>query len=715
MYLLKVLVEYQNINLDRNFDYLSNEKINKYTRVLVEFNQKKIIGFVLEVEEITSVASNVKEIIEVIDKQPIINDELYQLSLFMKDKYLVSHIQALQTILPTKLKLNNTNTKPALIIKLSLNDNASEQLTSKQKQALESIKSMQDLTLAYVKKEVKLHLIDKLIEKGYLNKEYHKKDYKLMDYQKKPFNKLTKAQQDVFDKIISSNNKKILLHGITGSGKTEIYLHLARHYLAQNKSVLVLVPEITLTLLMQESFASHFDNEIAILHSKLNENEKYQEYLKIANQEIKLVVGTRSSIFAPLKNIGLIIIDEEHDSSYKQSSNLMYQTHDLAEFIVGNQNANLLLASATPKIMSLTKAYIKQYEYLELKERFFKQNLPKISIVDLNYENLNQNIAKTTIKRMHEFLNNNKQVIVLLNRRGYHTIIKCRDCNNNIMCPHCNVSLTYHKINNALVCHHCAYQRNYLEQCPYCGSNNLKRLGIGTQKVEENLVNEFKDYKILRIDQDSFKKIGDLEKYLNDFKDRKYDILVGTQMIAKGLDFSSSDLVVILNIDASLAFNSYDALEKAYQLIVQVAGRAGRHSGEGQVLIETYQPNHYVINKAKENDYLGFYEIEMKERRIYNDPPYYYQALLILSCQDENILVFEAQQLYEYLNENLNDKKNIIINENVNHPIYKLANSYRQQISIKYKNLDEIKETIIRIKKIYGRKRKINLVIDLYY
>ncbi len=712
MYLLKVLVEYQNINLDKKFDYLSYDKINKFTRVLVEFNKRKIVGFVLEVEEVSYVESNVKEIVEVIDEKPILNDELYALSLFMKDKYLVSHIQALQTILPTRLKLSNSKTKEVMIIKLKINNQASEKLTSKQYQAFEDIKKLEDLSLANVKKEVKVHMIDKLIEKGYLIKEYHKKDYQLVDYHRKEFNELSQQQETIFNKIINSNNKTFLLHGITGSGKTEIYLHLARHYLAQNKSVLVLVPEITLTLLMQESFASHFDNEIAILHSKLKESEKYQEYQRIANGEIKLAVGTRSSIFAPLKNIGLIIIDEEHDSSYKQSSNLMYHTHDLAEFISDYQQANLLLASATPQIISLTKAYIKKYEYLTLNQRFFKQSLPKISVVDLNYEDLKQNISTTTIKTMHQFLKNNKQVIVLLNRRGYHTIIKCRDCNSNLMCPHCNVALTYHKINNALVCHHCAYQREFVEHCSYCGSTNLKRLGIGTQKVEENLVNEFNEYRILRIDQDSFRKTNDLEKKLNEFKNHQYDILVGTQMIAKGLDFSSSDLVVILNIDASLAFNSYDALEKANQLIIQVAGRAGRHSGEGCVLIETFQPNHYVIQKAKENDYLGFYEIEMKERRAYNNPPYYYQALLILSCDDENLLAFEARQLFDYLRENLKD---VIISENINHPIYKLANSYRQQISIKYKKLDEIKDTIIRVKKIYGRKRKINLIVDLYY
>lgn len=714
MFLLKVLVEYQNINLDKKFDYLSNIEIPKFTRVHVDFNNKKIVGFVLDVEEVSKVDANVKEIIDVIDKKPIINDELFDLSLFMKDKYLVSHIQALQTILPPRLKLSNTKSKEALIIILEINKNISENepLTSKQEIALNMIKNIEDLTLSNVKKHVNVAMINKLVEKKYLIKKTQKKEYKLVNYKKNKFNDLNDKQLEIFNKITSSSNKTYLLHGITGSGKTEIYLHLARYYLKQNKSVLVLVPEITLTLLMQQSFASHFDNDIAILHSRLSENEKYSEYQKILENKTKLVVGTRSSIFAPLKNIGLIIIDEEHDSSYKQTSNLMYYTHDLAEFIAKQNGANLVLASATPSINSLTKAYINKYEYLALKERYLKQSLPKIRIVDLNYEDLNQNISSTTIKVMHQYLNNNKQVIVLINRRGYHTIIKCRDCLNSFMCPNCNVSLTYHKTNNSLICHHCSYHKEYNGACIYCGSTNLKKLGIGIQKVEETLENEFKDFKILRVDQDSFKKISNLEKKLNDFKNHNYHILVGTQMIAKGLDFSSSDLVVILNIDASLAFNSYDALERANQLIVQVAGRAGRHSGNGEVLIETYQPNHYVIQKAKQNDYLGFYELEMKERRRFNDPPYYYQALLILSSQDENLLNFEARQLYEYLKDNLD---NVIINENVNHPIYKLANSYRQQISIKYKKLNDIKDTIIRIKKTYGGKRKINLIVDLYY
>lgn len=714
MYLLKVLVEYQNINLDKKFDYLSNVEIPKFTRVLVEFNNRKIVGFVLEVELVSKVAANVKEIIEIIDQKPIISDDLYALSLFMKEKYLVSHIQVLQTILPSRIKLSNKSSKEAMIVKLEVNNNIKtlDKLTTKQQAALEIIKNSEDLSLSNVKNHVNVSMINKLVEKEYLNKIYLKKDYQLFNYQNNDFNVLNDKQLEIYNKIIESENKTFLLHGITGSGKTEVYLHLARHYLKQDKSVLVLVPEITLTLLMQQSFASHFDNDIAILHSKLSENEKYHEYQKIADNKIKLVVGTRSSIFAPLKNIGLIIIDEEHDSSYKQSSNLMYYTHDLAEYIANYNKANLVLASATPSINSLTKAYVNKYEYLSLNQRYHKQNLPKISIVDLNYEDLNLNISKTTIKKMYQYLNNNKQVIVLINRRGYHTIIKCRDCLKNTMCPNCNVALTYHKVSNSLVCHHCSYHREFSDTCIYCGSTNLKKLGVGIQKIEESLANEFKDYNILRVDQDSYKKMSNLEDKLNDFKNHKYHILVGTQMIAKGLDFNASDLVIILNIDASLAFNSYDALERANQLIVQVAGRAGRHSGNGEVLIETYQPDHYVIQKAKENDYLGFYELEMKERRRYNDPPYYFQALLILSSQDENLLNFESRQLFEYLKDNLN---NVIISENVNHPIYKLANSYRQQISIKYKKIDDIKDVIIRIKKTYGGKRKINLIVDLYY
>ncbi|MDH6603896.1 primosomal protein N' (replication factor Y) [Bacilli bacterium PM5-9] len=712
MYLIKVILEYKNINLDKTFDYYSTDKVALYSRVLVPFNNKEIVGFVIEVKEEGKSEYAMKEIIEIIDKKPILNDELYKLAEFMQNKYLSSRIQALQTMLPPGLKPLSKQKKEVIYdLYLEIKE-SNEQLTSKQSEVLNKIKEEKNLKNSIISKKYGAHMINALYKKGYLNKVNKKREMIIIDKETSEFIELTSFQQEIYQKVINSDKKVSLLHGITGSGKTEIYLHLARHYLNKGKSVLVLVPEITLTLMMQDKFASHFKNEIAILHSRLSNAQRYQEYQKINEGKVKIVVGTRSSIFAPLKNIGIIIVDEEHDSSYKQSSGLMYHTNDIVVERASYHQAQVLLASATPSINSLTKAYQKQYQYLVLNKRFFNQPLPNVEIVDLNYEKITQIVSDKVIKKIKTTLSNNKQVIVLLNRRGYNTMIQCRDCQKTLMCPHCNVALTYHHSNKTLVCHHCAYSTKTINHCFYCGSTNLKRLGFGTQRVEEYLSNCFSEYNVTRIDQDAIKNIKQLEKCINDFKEKKSNILIGTQMIAKGLDFESADLVVVLNIDASLAFNSYDAIESAFTLLVQVSGRSGRHSGKGEVMIETFQPDHYVIKKAQQHDYLGFYELEMKQRKKFDNPPYYKIALLLISGEDENKIVKEANSIYEYLNESL---KKVIVYNNIDAPIYKLANRYRQQIMIKYKRIEDIKDEMLRLKKSYGSKKGISLTIDIDY
>lgn len=712
MFLIKVITEYKNINLDKTFDYYSDVEIPLYSRVLVPFNNKEIVGFVIEVVEGGKSEFELLEVKGIIDEKPIINDELFSLATFMQEKYLSSRIQALQTMLPPGLKPISKQKEEViydLYIEISDSD---EKLTEKQAEVLGNIKKESILKNSVLIEKYKTHMINALVKKGYLKKIKKKRELVLIDEKEVKFLELTPLQEEVYHKVINNDKTVSLLHGITGSGKSEIFLHLTEYHLKQGKSVLVLVPEITLTLMMQEKFASHFKNEIAILHSRLTNAQRYQEYQKISEGKVKIVVGTRSSVFAPLNNIGLIIVDEEHDSSYKQSSGLMYHTNDIVIERASNHNAKVLLASATPSIVSLTKAYQKQYQYLVLNQRFFKQPLPKIELVDLNYEPINNIVSNKVISSINETLKNDKQVIILLNRRGYNTMIQCRDCQETLMCPNCNVALTYHNSTKTMSCHHCGFSTRNINNCFYCGSTNLKRLGFGTQRVEEYLVNTFSETTITRIDQDAIKNIKQLQKSIDDFKDKKSNILIGTQMIAKGLDFDSADLVVVLNIDASLAFNSYDAIESAFTLLVQVSGRSGRHSGEGKVLIETFQPNHYVIQRAQQHDYLGFYELEMKQRKKYDNPPYYKIALLLVSGEDENKVVKEANSIYEYLNENLKD---VIIHNNMNAPIYKLASRYRQQIVVKYKSIESIKDEILRLKKSYGSKKGVSLTIDIDY
>lgn len=717
MYLVKVLVEYRNLLLDKTFDYYSEQLIPKYSRVLIPFNNRDIVGFVVAIEEMDKTKQPdfaLKEIKAVIDDEPIINDELFALSQMMADKYLVSQIQALQTILPTGLKPKHNNEvhdrfEVYLVAQDKSTTHNSPKLTPKQQAAYEALCQVGKIKQSDFKQQYSYAIINALADKGYLVKENLKKEYALVNEEQSTFKTLNEEQAKIYQKIIAQEDTAFLLHGITGSGKTEIYLHLARHYLQMNKTVLILVPEITLTLLMQERFASRFQNEIAILHSRLSNPQRYQEYQKIIAGQSKIVVGTRSSIFAPLSNIGVIIIDEEHDNSYKQKSGIMYKTHDVADFRAKYHQANVVYASATPSVTSLAMAHKKRYQYLVLNQRFLHQPLPNISLVDMNYESLDHIVSDKVLNTMQDYLNRDKQIIVLLNRRGYHQLFKCRDCNETQMCPHCNVALTYHQPTKSLQCHHCGYKTQQVNKCFYCGSTNIKKMGFGIQKIEETLINHFKGETIIRIDQDSIQNTNVLQEKLDAFKAKKAHILIGTQMIAKGLDFEDVDLVVVLNIDASLGLNSYDAVENAFALLVQVAGRAGRFSGKGQVLIETYLPDHYAIQYALHHDYLGFFNYEMKIRQKYENPPYFKESVVLLSGYDENKVNLEADTIYRYLNGII--EEGIVIN-NGDYFIYKLANSYRQQIIIKYKNFAAIKDVLLNLKKSYSQKKDLNISID---
>lgn len=714
MNLVNVLIQYQNINLDKSFSYYTNNDISLYSRVLINFNNKEIIGFVIDVvdtNEFFIEANNIKEIIDIIDDKPLINKELFDLSKVLSNKYLVSQIMVLNTMLPPGLK-SKLNQKTPIIydkyLKVCLHD---KKLTVKQNEIYEYIKDHHEVLQSDLYKIYSGAIVRTLVKNNVLEIIEKPHIYHLVkeEYQKEII--LSNEQQSIYEKILESNNNIFLLNGVTGSGKTEIYLKLAQYYLSLNKSVLVLVPEISLTLMMQQRFASIFKNKIAILHSKLNNNQKYQEYQKISNDEVKIIVGTRSSIFAPIKDLGLVIIDEEHDSSYKQKSSLNYHVHEVAKERIKTSKAKLLLASATPSIKSMTYAYKKQYEYLVLNNRYNNIKMPQIKVVDMNDDDLEYPVSIEVLKAMKHALINKKQVIVLYNRRGYHQFFKCRDCNQTLMCPNCDVSLTYHHKDQSLRCHHCHYITKDIDKCFYCHSTNLKKVGHGTQKIEEFMINNFKEENVLRIDQDSIKNSFDLESKLESFHNQEKLILVGTQMIAKGLDFRNVSLVVILNIDASIALNQYDASENAFSLLVQVAGRAGRSSDNSLVLIETFQPKHYVIQNALKHDVLGFYQQEMNYRNQLDYPPYFKMAQLVISSYDQHQLIIKAKEIDEYLN-NVIVQSNTLIKLQLEE-VYKTQKLFRYQIIIKYKDFNDINKILLDLKKVYSNKNNININIDI--
>ncbi|QIB26260.1 primosomal protein N' [Caloranaerobacter azorensis] len=524
---------------------------------------------------------------------------------------------------------------------------------------------------------------------------------------------LTEHQKLCLDTIINdiykNNKNKFLIHGVTGSGKTEVYLQLIDKMLKQNKDSIVLVPEISLTPQTVERFMGRFGDNVAILHSRLSIGERYDEWRKIKEGKVKIVVGARSAVFAPFNNLGLIIIDEEHENSYKSSMNPKYNAIEVAEKRCDLENAALVLGSATPSIETYYRAKNGDFKLLEMPIRANKAKMPSIEIVDMKeeLEKGNKSIfSESLFKAIKDNLHNKKQTILFLNRRGFSTFISCRKCGYVVKCSECDISMTYHLDSNILKCHYCGLSVKPPTTCPECGSRYIKYFGIGTQKVEEYIKKLFPSAKVARMDVDNTTKKGSHERILSDMKNGKIDILIGTQMISKGLDFPNVTLVGIIAADMSLNLPDFRASERTFQLITQVSGRAGRGDVEGRVILQTYEPEHYSILTSKEHDYKKFYDMEIKIRKEFNYPPYTNIINIVLGSKDEIKLNEASKEFYFCLVNRLEKNLNVIRNDLIlgpnPAPIYKIRNSYRQQIMIKC-----IEKEVEIVKKILG-----DLVID---
>ena len=519
-------------------------------------------------------------------------------------------------------------------------------------------------------------------------------------------------QESIVNKVKLNTFKPYLLYGITGSGKTEVYMELIDRVIHQGKTAIMLVPEISLTPQIVDRFVTKFGSDIAILHSGLNEYEKYDEYRKILSGKVKIVVGARSAIFAPLKNIGIIVIDEEHTSTYKQDNNPRYHARDVAMLRGKYHQCPIILGSATPSLESFARALNNVYELLTLTKRAGSGSLPSIEIVDMKEESRSGNfvLSKVLIDKIWSRLRKNEQVILLLNRRGYSSMLTCRDCGNVIKCPNCDISLTYHKSSNTNRCHYCNYSIKNVNKCPVCGSSNMKDYGLGTEKLEEELNRIFKS-RVIRMDMDTTSKKGMHEKIINDFGEHKYDILLGTQMIAKGLDFPLVTLVGVINADSSLNVPDFRSAEVTFGLLSQVSGRAGRSGLAGEVIIQTYNPDHYSIVYAKNHDYYSFYKEEMKIRKALSYPPYYYITLVNITSKDYELGFKEANKIGDYLRKNLNPDTKVLGPSMAN--IFKMNNIYHYQCIIKYKYDNNLNKVLTNIDEIYKINNKVDVSIDV--
>ncbi len=522
--------------------------------------------------------------------------------------------------------------------------------------------------------------------------------------------KLTKKQQECFDTIFSNitNNKnnKFLIHGVTGSGKTEIYLQLIEKILEVNKQSIVLVPEISLTPQTVERFVGRFGNRVAILHSRLSLGERFDEWQRIRDGSVDIVIGARSAIFAPFKDLGLIIIDEEHETSYKSSMNPKYNTIEVAEKRCELENSVLVLGSATPSIESYYRAKKGQIKLITLSTRVLDRELPPIEVVDMTdeLEKGNKSIfSEKLFNSINENLNNNKQTILFLNRRGFSTFVSCRKCGYVVKCMNCDISMTYHISKNILKCHYCGLAKKPPSICPQCRSKYIKYFGIGTQKVEELVKESFPQARIARMDVDNTTKKGSHDKILSRVKNKEIDILIGTQMISKGLDFPNVTLVGIIAADISLNLPDFKSSERTFQLITQVGGRAGRGDSKGKVILQTYEPNHYSIKTAKEHDYISFYEKEIILRKAFNYPPFYNIIGITIVGQNQGKVSTVSKKAAEAIKLKLEKRKVNFSDDNIlgpnPAPISKIKSNYRWQIIIKCKDfeIDEIKGIIEEI------------------
>ena len=713
-----VLVELSNRNIDKTFTYnIPNELENLIKvgiRVLVPFGKQTLEGFVLSISENTNSEIELKDIIKPIDDEVILNEELLELGKFIKRKTLSTLISAYQVMLPKALKADkktkiNKSYESNIIIKDEklLKD---YKLTDKQKIIIDEIrngkndkKHLKDLATSSLTTLLNKGILEEVLSEKYRLSIENKKEYKKVE--------LNDEQKNAVNTVLSDLDKSntYLLYGVTGSGKTEVYMEIIDAMLLQGKTAIVLVPEISLTPQMVERFSSRFKENIAILHSRLNDGEKYDEYRKIARGEVKIVIGARSAIFAPLKNIGVIIVDEEHTTSYKQESTPKYNAIDIAVERAKYHNAQVVLGSATPTLESFAKVIKGIYKLIELKKRANNKALPTVTLVDMNKEkNRNNHFSKTLIQEIQNTLDRKEQVILFLNRRGYSSFVTCSNWRYVRKCPNCDITLTYHKTSDMERCHYCGYATKRKEVCPECHEKAIEQLGYGTEKIEEELKSLF-NARVIRMDLDTTGTKGAHEKIISAFRNQEYDILLGTQMIAKGLDFANVTLVGVINADTSLMITMFWSSVYTFDLLSQVSGRSGRGEKKGTVIIQTFNQDHYAIKLAKTHDYMAFFREEMKIRKTLQYPPYCFLVSIKVISKDYNLAQTESNLIAKRLRENL-------LNSTVLGPsigsTFKINNTYRFGIIIKYKKEDNLYPFLEKMLDYYKINDKIRLDID---
>lgn len=662
---VNVAIDNNNDNTDNLYTYASSlDEIIVGSKVLVPFarGNKFKTGYIFDVMD--SIDNEIKGLkyVESIDEEICLSAEMIDTCKWMRKRYLCRYIDAISCFTPAG-SVSKRGKKRIPYKDMAGEKNSIKELTAEQESAISQINP-------YIKKQ----------------------------------------QHEIF-----------LIHGVTGSGKTEIYIRLINTVLESGRNAIVMVPEISLTTQVIERFIGRFgQDKIAVLHSKLSLGERYDEWVRIRNGQVRIVIGARSAVFAPLENIGIIIMDEEHESTYKSDMSPKYDTLEVAIKRTKVFDGLVILGSATPSVVSTYRAEQGIYKKIELKERYNKMSLPKVEIVDMREELKlgNKSIfSRLLYNEMQECLEEGQQVILFLNRRGYSTFVTCRECGYVMKCPECGISLTYHKAKNAAVCHYCGKMEPLPKTCPECGSKYIRHFGTGTEKVEELTSNIFPDYPIARLDLDTIKLKGSVDKIIHDFRKGKTKILIGTQLVAKGLDFKNVGLVGIISADVILNIPDYRAAERTFQLITQAAGRAGRGDKEGKVVIQTYTSEHYSIEAAAQQNYNMFYKTEILLRTSMQYPPFSDIIQVIVIAKNEQICIEGAQktmagvksELSEGLRNNVFEPQPLMLNNQKEH--------YRYYILIKCPKgkRGECLNAVEKVKKNVntGKKQQYTISVDI--
>lgn len=704
-----VLIEYSVKSLDKTFDYIVpkelEDKIKIGHKVLVPFGRQIVEGFVMDLKNTKDTKMDYKEIQEIVESTFCLNSELIELGKYIQKTTLSTLISAYQSMFPKALKASSKtmiNVKTKTLCYLNQNINIEEYLESnkRNKKEIEIIHKLQKET-KIERKEINGTSLRSLIEKNIVLIEYEEVNRKV-EYMQEEKNEitLTEAQEKAYKELKESDNKNILLYGVTGSGKTEIYIKLIKDLINSKKTVIMLVPEISLTPQIVGKFISEFGDNVAVLHSGLSEGEKFDEYRRIVNKEVNIVIGARSAVFAPLENIGAIIIDECGSPSFKQDVNPKYNAIDIALKRGETQNAYIIMGSATPLLEQYARGEKGVFKLISLTKRV-SENLPKINIVDMNEEVKRRNfvISNELKVKLTMCLNKHEQAIILLNRRGYSTFMSCSSCGYVWKCPSCDISLIYHKSSNNLRCHYCGYSTKMTNICPSCKEEAIKDLGMGTEKLETIIKENFPTSRVIRMDLDTTSKKGSHARIIESFKNHEYDILIGTQMISKGLNFKNISLVGVINADASLNMPDFRSAERTFELLMQTSGRVGRYDLPGEVIIQTYNKDNYCLECVKKQDYLEFYKKEMDIRRQLKYPPYFYICSIKIVSPEYETARNESNKIKNYLSKKLSN--NFIILGPSTASVFKLKNKYYFQIIIKYKREENLTKTLKELNSMY--------------